>query len=409
MSGQSTLGDVLVDIQAGRSFQTTEALARIDELGVLKVSAVSWSAFKPDEAKAVVGYEPEAHHRVRRGDLLMSRANTKELVGAVVLVEKDYPLRLLSDKTLRLVVAPEKVDKSYLLFALRSDSARKHIEHFATGSSESMRNIAQSVITSIPLILPSSAEQRRIVARLSNQLTAVEEARHAAQAQLSEIRLLKAQALKAAFAAIEDSCPLGKVARIQSGYAFKSGTFQKLGVRLLRNANISPGRVYWDDTVSLSPDAATAHTAYALAEGDVLISLDRPIISSGIKVARVTATDLPALLVQRVGRFRIDETRLNADYLYAFLHTEPFIEAISGHEQSLGVPHISPGQIEAIKIPLPSLKEQQRLAVILNQIAEATREAEVAAEQQLKDIELLPSRLLAEVFGAASLTEDNGD
>lgn len=139
----------------------------------------------------------------------------------------------------------------------------------------------------------------------------------------------------------------------------------------------------------------------------MLISLDRPIIKTGIKVARVTTTDLPALLVQRVGRFRIDATRLNADYLYAVLHTEAFIEAISGHEQSLGVPHISPGQIEAIEIPLPTLAEQQRLAVILNNIAEATHEAQIAAELQLRDIELLPSRLLAAVFDTLPAPSDD--
>jgi hypothetical protein len=50
------------------------------------------------------------------------------------------------------------------------------------------------------------------------------------------------------------------------------------------------------------------------------------------------------------------------------------IEVISGHEQSLGV--------------------------ILNTIAEATHEAQVVAELQLRDIELLPSRLLAAVFDA---------
>lgn len=199
------------------------------------------------------------------------------------------------------------------------------------------------------------------------------------------------------------------MARIQSGYAFKSETFQKHGVRLLRNANIAPGRLHWNDAVFLAPATAEAHAAYVLAEGDVLISLDRPIIKTGIKVTRVTATDLPALLVQRVGRFRVDETRLNADYLYAFLHTEPFIEAISGHEQSLGVPHISPGQIKAIEIPLPTLPEQQRLAVILNNIAEATHETQSAAELQLRDIELLPSRLLAAVFDSAPFVKNDGE
>jgi type I restriction enzyme, S subunit len=185
-----TLGDVLLGIEAGKSFQTSETLARDNELGVLKVSAVTWSAFRPEEAKAVIGYEPEDSHRVKAGDFLISRANTRELVGAVVLVEKDYPLRLLSDKTLRLVIDTSQADKSYLLYALRSESARKHIEHFATGTSDSMRNISQGFITSIPIKLPEIDEQRRIAAHLQAQLATVEEARQAAQAQLAEVTQL---------------------------------------------------------------------------------------------------------------------------------------------------------------------------------------------------------------------------
>jgi type I restriction enzyme S subunit len=84
MMDRTTLEDVLVDIQAGKSFQTAEILARPDELGVLKVSAVTWARFRPDEAKTLQnGYQPDDNHRVRSGDLLMSRANTRELVGPV--------------------------------------------------------------------------------------------------------------------------------------------------------------------------------------------------------------------------------------------------------------------------------------------------------------------------------------
>ncbi|MEI6205176.1 MAG: restriction endonuclease subunit S [Desulfuromonadales bacterium] len=80
-----TLDDVLIRIEAGKSFQTTERLASPDEAGVLKVSAVTWADFRPQEAKATEGsYEPSPHHRVRKGDILITRANTKELVGAVV-------------------------------------------------------------------------------------------------------------------------------------------------------------------------------------------------------------------------------------------------------------------------------------------------------------------------------------
>jgi len=40
------LGDGLLGIETGKSFQTTEAVAREDQLGVLKVSAITWSHFR---------------------------------------------------------------------------------------------------------------------------------------------------------------------------------------------------------------------------------------------------------------------------------------------------------------------------------------------------------------------------
>ena len=196
----TVLGDVILGIQAGKSFQTSEILAQPNELGVLKVSAVSWSSFQPDQAKSLNDYyEPENHHRVCKDDFIISRANTKELVGAVVLVDRDYPFRLLSDKTLRLVINEEKADKEYLLYALRAPLARNHIEHFATGTSDSMRNISQGVITSIPLILPSKPEQEIIVQKLTSQLVEIDAMEQSCKAALADIEKLPARILAQAF------------------------------------------------------------------------------------------------------------------------------------------------------------------------------------------------------------------
>lgn len=196
----TTLGHVLSGIQTGKSFLTAEVMARPDELGVLKVSAVSWSHFRADQAKALRGeYTPAEIHRVKQGDLLISRANTRELVGAVVLVERDYQMRLLSDKTLRLIVDESLADKNYLLFALRTELARQHIELYATGTSDSMRNISQDVIASTPILLPPLDEQQRIVTRLKAQLAEADALAQAAAAQLTEIERLPQRLLAQAF------------------------------------------------------------------------------------------------------------------------------------------------------------------------------------------------------------------
>ena len=200
----TTLGCILNEIQTGKSFLTAEVLARPDELGVLKVSAVSWAQFRADQAKALKGeYAPAENHRVKQDDLLISRANTRELVGAVVLVERDYPMRLLSDKTLRLVVDESRANKDYLLLALRTELARKHIELYATGTSDSMRNISQDVIASIPILLPPLDDQRHIVARLKSQLDEADTIIQAATAQLAEIDRLPQRLLAQTFNDVE--------------------------------------------------------------------------------------------------------------------------------------------------------------------------------------------------------------
>jgi len=241
-------------------------------------------------------------------------------------------------------------------------------------------------------------EQAQIAARLKAQLAEVETAQQAAQLQLREASALKKRSLESLFSSIPNWSPIGDAAKLQSGYAFKSDNFKTSGVRLLRNANILPSKVYWDDAVFLSESDSEKYPSYELNSGDVLISLDRPIISSGIKVARVSAEDLPALLVQRVGRFLIDPQKLDADYLYAYLQTDLFISKITGHDQSLGVPHISPSQVEAIEIPLPEISVQKELSKKLNDVTSTWQVAVSAMQSQLNDLSKLPKAILAQAF-----------
>jgi len=194
------LGRLLTGIEAGKSFQTTDRLAIDSELGVLKVSAVSWGQFQPQEAKAIEGnYLPQDHHRVYKGDLLISRANTVDLVGAVVRIDQNYPNRLLSDKTLRLLIDETQVLPDFLLHILRMPEARKHIEANATGTSDSMRNISQETIRSIPVVLPGIEVQRKIAEQMEQVDTALNELSQAVKVQLRDINLLPAKILTKAF------------------------------------------------------------------------------------------------------------------------------------------------------------------------------------------------------------------
>jgi type I restriction enzyme S subunit len=334
-----------------------------------------------------------ARQVVRTNDVIV--ATTRPNLNAVALVTPEYDGEVCS--TGFCVLRPgDELDADYLFSFVRSRAFIEPLADLTKGAlypAVTDKQVFAQIIPWVPL-----DEQRRIAARLKAQLAEVETARQAAQCALRDAGLLRTNLIDAAFSACDQWQSIGAVAKVQSGYAFKSEDFTTSGVRLLRNANVLPGKVYWDDTVYIDASEVGRYPSYILAAGDVLISLDRPLISSGIKVARVGEADLPALLLQRVGRFVLKQDEIDADFLYAFLQSSRFIDAISGHDQSLGVPHISPGQVESIEIPLLPLDDQRRIVGRLKQqLAEADAIVQAAAAQ-LAEIECLPQRLLARAF-----------
>jgi type I restriction enzyme S subunit len=164
----------------------------------------------------------------------------------------------------------------------------------------------------------------------------------------------------------EEPVALGTVAKLQNGYAFKSEWFAKSGVRLLRNTNVAHGVLDWHDTVHLPAERTGEFERFNLREGDVVLSLDRPFIATGTKVATVSKGDLPALLLQRVGRFLIDGD-LDPSYLLIWINSPHFAEQIDPG-RSNGVPHVSSKQVESAKIFLPSLDEQRRIVVKVREL-----------------------------------------
>jgi type I restriction enzyme S subunit len=196
----ATVGDILLDIQTGKSLQCEERPAGPEEWGILKVSAVSWNEFRQEENKVLPNsIVPLPQHEVSSGDIIISRANTTELVGAAVLVEHTRPRLLLSDKTLRLVPDTDVVIPKFLLASLKTRVARAFIEENATGTSDSMKNISQQTIRSIPIRIPYIGIQRQLIDTYDQQMSAVKAIMTILHLQLGHIKTIPAALLRQAF------------------------------------------------------------------------------------------------------------------------------------------------------------------------------------------------------------------
>lgn len=145
------LDEVIDFIEAGWSANGDARIREQDEYGVLKVSAVTSGEFNENEYK-VVNEEIKKLVYPHKGDLLFSRANTRELVGATCFINKDYPLLLLPDKIWR-VRFKSIVTGYYMKYLLSTKSIRESFSADSTGTSGSMFNISMAKFrsTSIPI------------------------------------------------------------------------------------------------------------------------------------------------------------------------------------------------------------------------------------------------------------------
>jgi type I restriction enzyme, S subunit len=185
-------------IDAGKSFRCEERRPKPDEIGVAKVSAVTWGEY--DEAESKTCVDPEkvnSDYFIRAGDFLLSRANTIELVGACVIARRVTQPIMLSDKTLRVTI--EDARKPFFLHYLRSHLGRREIERRSTGNQESMRNIGQERIRSIIVPACSLPEQQEIVRLLDEQFEVIDRNEREIDAALRKSEALRQSILKKAF------------------------------------------------------------------------------------------------------------------------------------------------------------------------------------------------------------------
>jgi type I restriction enzyme S subunit len=201
---------------------------------------------------------------------------------------------------------------------------------------------------------------------------------------------------------------LSDVGSLQVGYAYKSKWYSKHGTPLLRGANIAPGTVIWDDIVRLPSERVEDFSKYSLNTGDIVIAMDRPIISSGLKVARIRPSDAGCLLVQRVARYVPSEFVEN-DFAWHLINSQIFIDHAVTQATGSDLPHISSNDILTTPLPLPILTEQREIVrriekafIWIDRLASETTKAR-------KLIDHLDQAILAKAFRGEIVPQDPND
>ena len=142
----------------------------INTWAVLRAGAANGGVFRPFENKELPSEQaPRPNLTVKTGQLVVSRANTRDLVGSAAVVGRDYPRLMLCDKLYAFTLDRTLAEPNFVALVLGSRRWRDLIEMEATGASHSMLNITQFDIMNLPMNLPPLDEQQRVLADLQNE------------------------------------------------------------------------------------------------------------------------------------------------------------------------------------------------------------------------------------------------
>ena len=185
---------------------------------------------------------------------------------------------------------------------------------------------------------------------------------------------------------------LGKIAKLQNGFAFKSKLFVNDGLPIVRIKNIKNEKVLLDDVVYFNvEDYGKKLDSYQIKKNDILLAM------SGATTGKIGLydTDEISYLNQRVGLFRIENSNLRS-YLFYFLSTQ--IE--KNLELSLGAaqPNLSTEQINNIELPLPPLEEQKRIVAKLDNLFAKIDKAIALHQKNIDEANVFMASVLNDVF-----------
>lgn len=255
---------------------------------------------------------------LRAGDILLSSANSWELVGKSVAVPPlSYPAT--AGGFISIVRAKTGTHHRYLYHWLTQPSVQHAIRHCGRQTTN-ISNLDVGRFLELELPYPTRAEQERIAAILDKADAIRCKRRHT----LHEFdALLRSQfstmfSEQAAKQRRWPSVPLAEIVeRITVGHVGPSAhAIRDMGIPYLRTQNIGDGEVVTEELKFVSPEFAASHQSSALREGDVIISRHvTDEIRSAIIPSELNGANCANVVIIRPGKL------LTPSYIHLLLRT----------------------------------------------------------------------------------------
>lgn len=410
------LGTLLRAIEAGQNVKCEERPPTAGEAGLVKISAVTWGRFNEEASKTL----PKdtllnERNRIRSGDLLISRANTIELVGASVIVGLIEKRLYLSDKVLRLVV--DEPAKRWINYALKTPQLRQAIQAASTGNQLSMRNIPQEKLRSLSIPLAPAAEQTRITDQLDTLLARIQACNDRLDAIPALLKRLRQAVLEAALSGratddwreaessnLEDWKPatISDIAVVGTGSTplrSNGSFFSKSGTPWVTSAATSRPYVDIADEF-VTPAAIAAHRLKIYAPGTLLVAM----YGEGKTRGQVSELRIHAAINQACAAISVDRRKASTEFVKLALLAQ--YEQMRALAEGGNQPNLNLSKVKGIPVRLPPEREQAEIVRRVKALFALADRIEARHAAAVAHVQRLAPLTLAKAFRGELVQQD---
>jgi type I restriction enzyme S subunit len=390
--GCMELSKIILKLESGVSVNSLdEPIQNSTQFGVLKTSCISRGKFIPNQNKTIIAEDlNRAKLNPVKDSILISRMNTPLLVGESGYIDKDYPNLFIPDRLWMTIVDKKHTNSKLLSIILSSENMMGKISNIATGTSGSMKNISKPNFLNLEVRIPTLPEQTKI----ASFLTAVDEKLQA----LKQKKTLLAQYKKGVMQKIfsqelrfkdDNGNDYPDWEEKNGDLIFESISDKKhtsdLPILAITQEFGAIPRDLIDYSVSVSDKSVESYKVVQI--GDFIISLRS--FQGGIEYSNYHGICSPAYIILR------PHIQINSLFFKAYFKTSKYIKELQKNLEGIrDGKMISFKYFSDIKLPLPSLEEQTKIANFLSAIDDKINHCGV----QIEKMEVWKKGLLQQMF-----------
>lgn len=387
-----------------------------------------------DEPEYVKGKEIGSNKQlVQENEILLCKINPR--INRVWIVSNSKgKYRQLASTEWIVVSKSQVIYPKYLLFLLKSPYFRKLITSNVSGVGGSLTRAKPKDVEMYPIAVPPLNEQKRIVDKIERLFAKIDEAKRLIEEVKESVELRRAAILDRVFRGElgtndpfeapnqineKEIVPPNEqpykvpenwvwvklkscLKNLQYGYTASSSASEE-GPKYLRITDIQNSRVDWEKVPHCKIDEEQLEK-YRLNKGDIVIARTGATTGKSFLIDDVPCAVFASYLIRLTTNDYLD-----ARYLWNYLKSPMYWKQITVVQKGIAQPGANAQIIGGLSLPLPPVREQQRIAekvdFLLNKL---DSEKQLALEIEQK-IDLIKQSILSQAFRGELGTNDPND